>query len=355
MMTTEDAGHGGGRGGKRCALAARRMTMLAWSAALSRPGRGCRVARVAVLREVNSGRCVVLPARCLVGRSPACDLVITDKTVSGEHAVVQWTGALWELRDLGSRNGTYLGETRLAAGEAAPIAPAARLRFGREARAWEVADLDAPALMAVNVQTGEIRRADGGYLVLPDGESAEHCVYQDSQESWITEHRGEPRSLEDRAVLTTGDGGRWRVHLPTTLPGTLKDGDAALLVAGLRLRFAVSLDEEHVELVAFSGERRLDMQARAHHYVLLVLARQRLADEAAGVSLGEQGWIRQDELARMLRMEEGHLNISIHRARTQLGKLGVLDAAALVERRSGSRQVRIGAAQLEIAATGEPA
>lgn len=51
----------------------------------------------------------------------------------------------------------------------------------------------------------------------------------------------------------------------------------------------VSRDEEHIEAVAFAGVRCLDLQARAHNYLLLVLARQRLADREAGLPEAEQG------------------------------------------------------------------
>ncbi len=303
---------------------------------------------MATFLERGTGRSHPLPARCVVGRAPACDLVLTEKTVSGQHAVVQWTGTEWEVRDLGSRNGTYVDDMKLTAGEARPLGLGVRLRFGRAGPDWALSDASGPALMAIHVESGETRQAEGGYLALPDPQQADLCVYQSTQGAWIVEQAGEPSPLEDRAVLATDDGARWRIHLPTALAGTQQDTAGIVLVAGLRLRFFVTRDEEHVELVALAGERRLDLQARAHHYPLLVLARQRLTDRAAGVPEGEEGWLRQDELTRMLRMDDNHLNICIHRARTQLGKLGVHDAAALVERRSGSRQLRLGARDVDV-------
>lgn len=64
---------------------------------------------------------MVLRSHLLVGRSAACDLRVDDPRVSGEHLRLRWTGAVWEARDLGSKNGTFLGERRLAAGERAPV------------------------------------------------------------------------------------------------------------------------------------------------------------------------------------------------------------------------------------------
>jgi len=79
-----------------------------------------------------------------------------------------------------------------------------------------------------------------------------------------------------------------------------------------------------------------------------LLARQRLADQRAGVPASEQGWMYIDDLLRMLKIDDNHLNITIHRARGQISQLGVVDAVGLVERRPGKRQLRIGASRLEL-------
>ena len=114
------------------------------------------------------------------------------------------------------------------------------------------------------------------------------------------------------------------------------------------IAFAHSADEETIELVAFAGERRIDLKARAHHYPLLLLARARVADEAQGVPLADQGWLLQERLLGMLRIDVMHLNISIHRSRMQFAQAGVVDAARLVERRQGTRQVRLGVGRIEM-------
>ena len=49
----------------------------------------------------------------VLGRAETCDLPLADPDASREHAVVARRGGQILLRDLGSRNGVYLGETRL--------------------------------------------------------------------------------------------------------------------------------------------------------------------------------------------------------------------------------------------------
>ncbi|MFY0538239.1 FHA domain-containing protein [Nannocystis pusilla] len=70
---------------------------------------------MAVLRAHSSEERLILPDRCLVGRSKSCDLVLGARDVSGRHAEIQWDGDHWELHDLGSRNGTCVDGARLAA------------------------------------------------------------------------------------------------------------------------------------------------------------------------------------------------------------------------------------------------
>lgn len=288
----------------------------------------------------------------MVGRSRACDLVVTARDVSGQHAVLQWTGQHWELMDLGSRNGTHLDGVAVAVGKRAIVPLGAKIRFGRE-ETWTFVDAGAPALMAVRADTGEIRLAEGGLLALPDAADPVACIYQDPAGAWVCERRGEPTVLDDRTILSVGDAA-WRIYLPTACQATTQEEGGLTSVAGLRLRLAFSRDEEVIEAAAFAGERRLDLQVRAHNYLLLLLARRRLADREAGVPDPEQGWIRQDDLLRMLRIDDNHLNITVHRARSQLAKAGVGDAAALIERRSQVRQMRIGVRDLELVAHDEP-
>jgi hypothetical protein len=271
--------------------------------------------------------------------------VIDARDVSAQHAVLQWTGLRWELQDLGSRNGTYVDDVPVA-GNRALVVLDSNLRFGREAT-WLVVDAGPPRLMVMREDTGEVILAEGGLLVLPDADEPAACIYQDPHGAWVCERHGEPAVLDDRAILSIANVA-WRVHLPMVCQATSQDEGPLVLVAALRLRLAFSRDEEQVEAIAFAGQRRLDLQVRAHNYLLLVLARRRLADASGGLPDAEQGWIRQEDLLRMLRMDENHLNISVHRARTQLGRLGVADAASLIERRSGIRQLRVGIRDLEL-------
>ena len=68
--------------------------------------------------EVTSGpeqgaRLVTSADRLLVGTSPACHLILTDKRVSRRHLVVTVEGDTLRVEDLASTNGTFTNELRI--------------------------------------------------------------------------------------------------------------------------------------------------------------------------------------------------------------------------------------------------
>jgi hypothetical protein len=287
-----------------------------------------------------------LPSRCLIGRSPASDLVLAEKNVSGQHAVLEWTGVVWQLQDLGSRNGTYVDNQRIGPDVRFALQCGHELRFGRESAPWIVRDIAAPVAMARNLSSREWQLAEGGYLSLPRLDAHECAIYQLPDGTWALERDSEVAPLEDRATVPTGAGALWRIFLPVSLGTTMREDVPPVLVTNLRLRFRFSLDEEQVEMTGYCGDTRLDFGIRAHHYPLLLLARRRLSDHRAPEA--DQGWLSLDDLLRMLNMSESHLNISIHRARTHLSQAGVLDAASLIERKPRTRRLRLGLHNLEL-------
>ncbi len=302
------------------------------------------------LENHETQQVTVLPARCLVGRSNLCDLVVPSREVSSQHAVVQWTGLLWELQDLGSRNGTYLDGRRLARGERVLLQVGSAVCWAQAPGPWVLRDAGPPQPMAIQLSTGRVQvgDADSPWLIsLPDADAPEVLVYREADGRWLADRDGVVGEVADRAVVDVA-GEAWRMYVGPAEAATVEVA-AQLQLAALRLCFVHSQDEEYIELTAHCGSLRLDLQARAHHYVLLVLARLRLADQARGVVAADQGWIPQDKLLTMLRLDASHLNITIHRARLHLAQQGVADAANLVERRKGTRQLRLGVADLDIA------
>lgn len=89
---------------------------------------------VLTVREAGTERRIVLDARAVVGRDTDCDVVLSSRSVSRRHAVVEPAAAGWIVRDLGSANGLFVEGKRLTQ---ATLAPGASLRFGEVEATFE--------------------------------------------------------------------------------------------------------------------------------------------------------------------------------------------------------------------------
>jgi transcriptional regulator with GAF, ATPase, and Fis domain len=76
--------------------------------------RRLRKAKLAVVSGPDTGREVeISKQRCSGGRSMINDLVLQDKAVSGTHFEIAVSDEGYKLRDLNSRNGTYVGDLQI--------------------------------------------------------------------------------------------------------------------------------------------------------------------------------------------------------------------------------------------------
>jgi hypothetical protein len=60
------------------------------------------------------------------------------------------------------------------------------------------------------------------------------------------------------------------------------------------------------------------------------------------------GWIDREELARDPTMPPSYINLAVHRLRDQFARKGIAEPSSLVERRTSTRQLRIGTPHLTI-------
>jgi pSer/pThr/pTyr-binding forkhead associated (FHA) protein len=97
---------------------------------------------LAVVEGYSAGRVYRLIGTMSVGRDPRCDIVLPYSTVSWHHASIVKRGNLIAVRDLGSRNGTFVGLEKVDRRE---LAPGDVIRFGDRA-ALELVFLELPRL-----------------------------------------------------------------------------------------------------------------------------------------------------------------------------------------------------------------
>jgi hypothetical protein len=167
--------------------------------------------------------------------------------------------------------------------------------------------------------------------------------------SWVLERPDAlPIGVADRQTFEAL-GRVWRFCCPesagaSTLPVETRECPA--YVHELQLVFSVTRDEEYVHLRVLQGERRIDMGARQHHFLLLTLARRWVAEAAAGEPEVSCGWLDQEEVAHDPSMAASRLNLSVFRIREQFAKIGVVDFASIVQRRL--HRIRIGTGRITI-------
>jgi hypothetical protein len=214
-----------------------------------------------------------------IGRSRKSDVVIDDASVSGTHARLFHRDGHWWVRDLASRNGTRLDGLPLPPGEDAPVHDGGCLQFGESDTVWRLVVGDRPG---------------GGGNEGPTG---------------------------DRDAAT-------RRSQPT--------------LSELSFEFRVSLDEEHASWSMSSSSGTTDLGDRSYVYLLVTLARERLADAERDVPLADRGWVIADDLAMKLDTTPETMKVHVYRARKQLKELGVIGGGGVVERRAVTNQIRFG-------------
>ena len=285
----------------------------------------------------------------LVGRAPNCSLRINERYVSAQHAVVRWVDGHWEVKDLGSRNGTFVDGSRIKAGDEHSLQKGSKLHFGKPEQQWELIDAAAPEVMAVAIDDGNAVTIDGELLALPSSDDPQVTIYQGPEGGWLLEQPND--SITPITHMQTFDaaGQVWKFCCPErALKTSLADYRPEFEMRHIELEFSVSRDEEHVQLHALFGARRFDLGARNHNYVLLLLARRRLEDASEGLPETSCGWTYIDDLVRGPSVTPASLNIDVFRIRKQFDAIGVLDPANIIERRPRTKQLRIGAARISV-------
>lgn len=302
---------------------------------------------MAVLCHRRTQRLLLVEPELLIGRSPNCGLRIQEPYVSAQHAALRWGGARWEVKDLGSRNGTFLNGIRLEVGKAYFLARGAELAFGSDAELWQLQDDSAPPAMAIPLDGGDPLVPENDVIGVPTSNNPEASIFRDSDGFWKLETIDGDRITLEHHKLFQVAGRPWRFASPDVLGPTSTSLHGSEQTA-ISLRFQVSRDEEHVELRAELGDLVVDLGTRSHNYLLLTLARARQEDEKNGHPGSACGWIHQEDLLSALHITSTQLNIDVFRIRQQFARAGLPGVVNVIERRPRSKQLRLGFATFSI-------
>ena len=111
--------------------AARRASTESAAPATPRPARNPRTPTHIVLTTgpLTGTSLPLRDAGVLIGRNPECALVLDDEFASGRHARIIRGEDGWYVEDLGSTNGTFVGQYRV--GDPVPVEVGTSIRIGR--------------------------------------------------------------------------------------------------------------------------------------------------------------------------------------------------------------------------------
>ncbi|MCP4985129.1 MAG: FHA domain-containing protein [Colwellia sp.] len=290
-----------------------------------------------VLRYLNACHCF--------GRSPTnVDTVINAQEVSRIHAVVEWTGNQWFIRDI-SNNGTWINTQKLIKDTPYKLKVGDKVFFASgESHGFSIEDLSPPQNMLLPInQAGEqttqspIILSDGN--LLPCEKNPEIALfYVPSKDQWYKEFLvdadGSAYPVANSDLLFF-DNQKWQLKLTALNENTVLMAKAKLSVEQIKYRFNLSLDEENTELTVTTDGEQFSLGNKAHHYLTLSLARHRDEDAKQGIDTDNQGWRLPETLIKELGYEITLFNTHVCRAKQQFRDMldGACDGDELIERK----------------------
>lgn len=292
------------------------------------------------VRPVPSGMGVQIGARPLtVGRGPANEVVLSDDLVSWHHALLWCQDGQVHLRDLGSRNGTFVndervvGEVRVRPGDRVRLGP--NVEFRLDATPYAAA---APRLFVVREVGGDVaypvrddrfRIGSGGDcdLVVPGARSLEATVLQLGDEDFALGVDGEEEDLAvGRPFVVCG---RTLVVEPDPSP-TRRPTRTSDQVPGYLIEVTLQgVTGPEALIVDPRGERRHRVEADNRAVLLYLLCRQVQQDAEAGRPPSDRGWIADEEVSTGIwgrsptARDTNSLHVLVHRLRKEVTDAGL--------------------------------
>ncbi|RLQ22960.1 FHA domain-containing protein [Seongchinamella sediminis] len=309
---------------------------------------------MAQIRDTESNKSYPLRAHHTFGRcTERSDTVVSSPITSRIHLALEWDGQRWNARDL-SKNGTWLGSSRLTINESTPLQRGDRLHLGSpEMPPLELIDDSAPVTSLLGLD-GAPTLALEPFVFLPDQEQPQAVVtWSYQQRSWLLhpmEHDGAQHAdlLLHHGDIVSFGGQRWQVFLTETEQSTEINQPPDNSLEDIEFVFDLSQDEENTALKMNLAGAEVPLGERSHHYLLLHLARLRAMEAARGYDGKTQGWVDNEQIKKDLGMDMPHINIMIFRARKQIAEklADTWDSEHLVER--GKGRMRFGGSRFKI-------
>lgn len=295
----------------------------------------------------------LLGAVSRIGRHPDNDVVLLDPFVSGTHAVIVRGAKGLVVRDLGSRNGTWINDVRVTAETAITEGDEVRLGDTAILRVRSVEAIPPQGLCVIDVRAGTMLPIQtdrvtfgsltGCTIVIAGARPIEATVEYDADGAlWLVRPEGATR-------LQPGDTFEVAACTFRLDPADMNAGTTLPILGKVAYQYELvtSLDAPGGPYARLydpaSGVARV-IGAENRATVLFVLARRRLADLEAGVR-EEAGWMDDDEVMVAIWGRQAHQRapstyaVLVHRIRRELLEAGF--DPGLFERRRGACRLRL--------------
>lgn len=267
-----------------------------------------------------------LPA--LVGRDAANALAVRDEAVSGRHAELWTEGGGAFLRDLRSRNGTFVNGERVNG--TVKLSDGDLVRLGPTFELWVRGHADdgrAGVLVVEDIEAGIYRRLAVGRTTLGAGDDGASLSLDGDGELWLSSMDDE-RALEPDETFEVGGRKMRVVSLNAHLPGETLEVGPAEPAAVAQVHLAVRLDGvagAEATLTDPANGRSYVIDAENRAVLLYVLARRAVEARAAGRE--SDTWCADDDVTRDIWGKRGvtdanSLHVLVHRLRKEIKAAG---------------------------------
>jgi pSer/pThr/pTyr-binding forkhead associated (FHA) protein len=306
-------------------------------------------------------RCAMMRQTFLIGRDESCDLVLPRPAISKRQALICWDGQCWILRDLMSRNGTFVrgrgarAPGRVPGDRGVPLALHDSLVFAETDEEWTLVNVDMPRTLLA--EEGRERESiivldPTGVVALPSEDEVRFMMHRDRLSGdWMLEEPGaDPRSVTDGELIRIDDR-RFRLYIVEASDTQVaNNAPTALTLAEVELELLPAPDEESAALSLRAGRTNVNSGPHAHLYLLVHLARHRLKDARAGIAEDRCGWLSTDEVQSALGYgSTQHLTVDVFRCRKDIERLSVCNGAEIVEREHGHLRIGVESQRLRVA------
>jgi hypothetical protein len=316
----------------------------------------CPFTRVETGVELDDNRNVLLPMGTLVhsrttrkhqldadqvvGRAPDSGLQVDRHYVSQRQAAIRFREGAWCIKDLGSANGTFINNARIAH-DWVRLDLGDVVAFGdQNEECWHVENTEPPKPALFSPDGGLVVDLESGLAKIPPN-APTVTVYRDKDGRYWTEFPDQrPTPLADRQTIEV-DGQRWRfseARSASTTAVLMQTHDVRQAV----LHFSASADLENIDMQVQVVHEKFAMTTRKHNLLLLLLAVQLRSDREQGFPESACGWYQKEELERHLLTTRTELNTHLCRIRKQFGNAGFGNAFDVFQQRAKTRQIRLG-------------